>query len=214
MNATELIAEVLEVVDSEGFSDDDALKYLNRAQLAIANRLLLPELADGYDTVTTVVDGFSVALPSDYHKGLFLAQVDDKKVQVFKDLMSLSTTFESVTVTAGDVAAVATNAGNLIYQRVPEETIDIELFYYRKPVKMTDVATSFPDGLTDVDAYDDAILYFTNWKMQNSIESGVEGVKIDTEYNKRGFDEMLDILSLHCVREGVAIAETPANKTW
>lgn len=214
MNAALLVTEVLKIVDSAGFAAADALKYLNRAQLAVANRLLLPDLADGYDTVTTSTSAYSVALPSDYHKGLFLAQVDDEQVNTFKDILSLSKVYGKLTTTAGSIVAVAINAGNLVYQEVPATAADIELFYYRKPVDMTNVDTSFPDGLQDVDAYDDALIYYACWKMYTQVEQGLEGAKIDTKYNEDRWEQMVDRVGLHCAREGVAIADTPANKLW
>ncbi len=221
MNADELIEEVANIVTEPSYDDDEDvfLRYLNQAMNAIAGQLLLPALADGYGTVTTVTDGFTIDLPEDYHKGLFLAQCDGVPVEVFRDLKSIATFFGGLKSSeSGDVAGVVTSARRFIYQRVPTEATDIEIFYYRRPVPMEEGSDSYPDGLfTSVVGNDDldwALIHHACWKIFSKIEQGIDGAKVDTMYHQGLFKERLDDLKDHCIREGQNFATQATNKVY
>ena len=90
MNGTEIVTEIIEIVDDPYYSDRQTiLKYANQSLLDLAGKLLLPDLQDGYDTVTTGIDSFIVNCPSTFLKNLYLAQVDGVPIDVHEDLGSM-----------------------------------------------------------------------------------------------------------------------------
>jgi len=216
MNAEQILDEIEDIVQDPSFGrGGDILPKVNRAQLILANRYLLTGLADGNDTVTTSTSGSSVALPSDYHKGLFMALVDGKEVEIARELKSISTRFNGLSTDTGDVIIVAAAGGRLVYQQVPDVATDIDLYYYRPPVDMTDSASSFPDGISNNEDFDNALIQYACWQLFEKIEHGVEGQKVNTAYHKKNFYEACDAIKLYCYREGENIASPPpVNKAW
>ena len=211
MNAVELIEEVSDIIDDPSYSSVVFLRYLNQAELALAGELLLPDLADGFGTVDTDPAAFSVALPADYHKGLFHAQCDGVEIGVLKNLKSLAARFGSLTVEAGDVAAVAVNGKKLLYLKVPAEATAVELFFYRKPVAMTESGESNPDGFVDNDDFDWALIHHACWKIFSKIEQGVEGAKVGSRYHEDQFNDKRDELDVQCYRVGKSTSSPSVN---
>jgi len=217
MNAPDLISEIIDIVDSEPYDFRDLiLKYLNQSIVSVSETLLLPDLADGHEVVTTAINGYSAPLPDDYHKGLFLANVDGKEIDIHKDLKTLSMMMGTVSAgKTGDVAGVAVNGKNLIYQSVPSAAVDIELFYYRRPGVVEDKKTSFPEGLANNDDFDWCLIHKACSKIFNKIEDGIEGAKVNTNKHEAQFNERLANLDVYAYREGISFPVRPAcNLRW
>ena len=216
MNAEQLITEVADIVQDSSYDNETILAYLNRGQVAVAGALLLPGLADGYGTVTSVVDGYGVALPADFHRELFHAQVGGRPVKVYRNMGMMLHELEKITAQAGQLVAVCPNARRLMYQQVPVSATNVELFYYRLPAAMTDEDdTSRPDGLSmqagvAVEHYDFALVHYAAALIYDRIEDGIEGQKVNTLSHRQQYALRLEEMRLH-VREGRPHAPPPVS---
>lgn len=218
MNAEELIEEVEDIIQDPSYDSEAILKHLNRGQLAIANKLLLPGLSDGHASVNTVLSQNHATLPTNYHKALHVAQVDGLPVKVYNNKALMIADYGKLTTQTGAVIGVTVDSGELVYQRVPATATAVELFYYRKPTPMTESGTSFPDGLggqmADNDDFDFALIHYACWRLFERIEQGLEGQKIDTGYHKNEFYERVGELRLFC-KEGRSHPVPPITKgSW
>jgi hypothetical protein len=220
VNAEELTQEVADIIQDSSYTGETILSYLNRGQVAVAGSLLLPGLADGHSTVTTAVDGYSVALPADFHRELYHAQVDGRPVKVYRNMGMIIHDLEKITAQAGQLEAVCPNAGNLLYQKVPSIAKDVELFYYRLPIDMTDEdENSRPDGLSmqagvALEHFDFALVHYAAAFIFDRIEDGIEGQKVNTLSHRDQYALRLSEMALH-VREGRPHAPPPvAGVNW
>jgi len=216
MNAEELCQEVIDIVDDPSYEDPaDILKRINRSQRRIADLLLLPDLKDGFDTVTTGA-GIEVNLPDTFHKNLFHARVAGKDIEIFKDVVSMSMAREGLSTDSGDVAAVAIKKGILIYQKIPAAATDIELYFYRLPVDMVFLPeVTNPDGAYGNDDFDWAIIHDACVKIFNRIEDRMEGPKANTIAHDEMLKEKIAILDVYCKEHGEVYPKRPSsNLGW
>lgn len=212
MNAEELIAEVIAIVDDPDYQDTEKmLKRLNEAQQAIATKVLLPDLLDGTDDVDTVVDTFQAALPATYHRTLYLAFVGEDQVDVYNDMQSMNLVRGGISLDAGDVEAVCVHSGLLLYQPVPAAVTAITLYYYRKPVDMVERADSFPDGAAGNDDFEWALIHHAASKVFSKIEDGLEGQKANTAAQKSLYEDRVALLDDFAVNVGKSFPKRPAS---
>lgn len=188
MNGKELIDDIIDTVQQEEtYPRTRVLGYLNQALLAIAGRVLLPGLADGAGTVTTVIDSNVAPLPADFHRELHQATADGTPVQISANAGIMLADDFNFDLTAGQVLGVTVMAGNLAYQYVPAVPVDIALRYYRKPTLLADSDTSVPDGLAGSHGMEDdidlALISHVCARIFSKVEQGLEGAKIDTTYH-------------------------------
>jgi len=220
MNAELMIDEVLDIVDDPSFDrEDDVLKYLNLGQVSAAAKLLIPGLSDGYDTVATLVDAYKAPAPADYMKMVHSVSVVGRPVRLCRNFADLVQRYEGLSLDAGEVGAVVISAGQVFYQLVPAVSVDIELFYYRLPTPMTDSLTSFPDGLGSImqaamDNYSQALIHFAASQLYSKIEQGMEGAKVDTQYNFALYNELLAQFNLGHSEEIVHPAPAVGEVNW
>jgi len=226
MNADELVAEVIDIVDNPSYATPaDILKRINRSQRRIADLLFLPDLKDGFDTVITEVGEMEVELPEDFHKNLFMANLDNgTALDIFKDVVTMRMSRSGVLdLDTGDVAAVATKKGFLVYQQVPSAATNIQLSYYRLPIDMVisdseaepPVEASNPDGAYGNDDFDWAIIHDTCAKIFNRIENGMEGSKVNTKKQEELLQEKLVLLDAYCDEQGKVFPLRPStNLGW
>lgn len=212
MNAEEILNEIVDIVAAPSYRDrDKVLKFANEANLAIANRIFLPDLADGFDSVDTVVDDNAVDLPPDYHRGLYLAMSEGKSLDIFEDIKSMSMCMGGISKDAGDLVGVTTTRTSLFYYQVPDAVKSIDLYYYRKPILMTDSSRSFPDGVDDNDDFDLAIIHLASRKITNRIEDGEDGVMINTQNHDALFKQAMEQLEIYARQQGQSFPIRPAN---
>ena len=194
MNGNELVAEVLDWVTDVSFTADDALILLNRGQVAIASRLLLPGLSNGIDTVDTVPGQYAVAVPDDYMKVLYHAQTDNGNPTVYQNIALFMTDFPVIDDSPGTLAGVVVAGRQLVYQSVPTLAKTITLRYYRKPTPMTTRSDSYPDGYefgSDVgENYEKALVHYAAKEIYAKIEQG-DGNKEDTAYHTAEYNRHL-----------------------
>ncbi len=211
MNALELIAEVVDIVDDEGYGDTTVLKYLNQSQRAIADKVLLPDLKNGFDTIEALPSVKFVDLPSDYHRGLYLAFVDGAEIDIHADIKSLSMVNGGLTVESGDIACVAKHGGTLLYQKIPTTPTEIELYYYQKPVDMTDSDASYPDGANGNDDFDWALISFSAHKIFDIMEDGIEGPKVNASSHHSNYVERLKGVDDYATLIGKSVPTRPKS---
>jgi len=212
MNVDGLITEIQSIVDNgASFSDAQILAYLNKANIKIANRLYLPWLENGTDTVTTDTTT-NITMPADFHRNLFMATTEDGgQLTVASGLRALADMVGTIQSDEnGSVSVVCVSAGRLCYQDVPETATDITLFYYRRPAVL-----AIGDDLEwDNDDFDSVLVNYAAWKMFELLEQGEEGQKISTMYHKSEYKEDFDSLKTHCIREGRSFVTPNNNKVW
>jgi len=129
MNAERLVEKVLNTVNYPKLGEDEALAYLNDGQKIIASRVLLPGLSNGAATMHTAIDAYSIDLPADYHRNLYLAQIERRDLPIMLDMRSLSSSTGPIAVnnTPPELLAVAAQAGKFIYQNVPETSVEVAM---------------------------------------------------------------------------------------
>ena len=202
MNGNQLAEEALGLVQDPTFDEDAALLYLNQGMKAVAGAVLLPMLADGYATVQTSLIANTVAMPVDYHRELFQAQIGGYGVRVSasKSLLLATSGLYGVGLASGAVVGVTVDGGQLLYQKVPSVVTNIELFYYRLPVAITASDTSFADGLSVTsesnDHFDMALVHYAASRMFSKVEGGAEGKKANAEYHMEKYAEILAEIDL------------------
>lgn len=210
MNANILIEEFVDIVDDDRYEDTEiALRYLNQANRALADTLLLPDLKSGVDTINTVVGEFLSPLPAEYHRNLYLAFSGGKPLNTHKDISEFPLINGGLSKDVDDVTGVAPFGRNLVYQGVPATVTAIEIFFYRFPVAMIEEDTSFPDGLVGNDDFDWAIIHLAAAKAFDRIEDGFEGAKVNTESHKAQAGERIALIDRFCEKDGELFAYRP-----
>lgn len=212
MNAQEIVQEIKDIVVEPAY-DNSILTYANRAQRFLADNLMLPDLKAGTDDVETATDSNMVALPDDYHKGLYLAFVDGEYVDIHKDMASLVILNGKITEEAGSISDVLVHGSNLMYQSVPATATTVTLHYYRQPVAMTDSSSSYPDGLAGYECFDWAIIHYVVEKIFDKIEDGVEEKKINTMYHRAKLKERMEEIDSFAESNGKLYPMRPSKST-
>ena len=181
MAASDLIADVQDVIQDDAYGEDEIMPLLNRAMTLISNKVLLPEL-EAYADITTVANTQSVALPANYHRELFKV-----KSAVYKDIpifTSPARLFDACGLAlegmAGDVQAVAITPGQTLFlYKVPSTAQTLTVWYFRKPLDMA-ADVDDPDGLPE--QFHDMLSNFACWKLFDKIEDGIEGKKVNADH--------------------------------
>lgn len=213
MNAAEIITEVIDTVDDYAYSSRSLiLKYVNSSQLLIASRLMLPDLNNGLDTVQTVIDGHTVPVPEDYHKGLYMASVGGVGLDIHKTPTDQMLSRGPLDDEEGDVTDVSVAAKTVHYQNVPGVSVDIMLGYYRLPVEMDDSETTYPDGAIGFEEFSWAIIHHSCHVLFNKVEDGMQGAKVNTQAHKALFDEKMFLLEAYAFGQGHLVPMRPAQK--
>ncbi|RLB91957.1 MAG: hypothetical protein DRH10_00575 [Deltaproteobacteria bacterium] len=211
MNGESIVTEIIGIIANPSYKKRDViLEYANQSLTALANILMLPDLKSGYDKVTTVLTDKQVGLPDTYNKGLYLAMVDGKPINIHADIKSMSITLCGVSDDEGDVKDVTVHGANLIYQAIPTTATDIDLYFYRNPLPMTDKRSSLPDGLTNNDDFDWAIIHLACRKIFDRIEDGREGPKTNTLKHEDYYNQRVLALDDYALTEGKAHSTRPS----
>jgi len=222
VNAENLIAEVADIVLGET-TDEVCLAALNAAQMAIAERVLLPGLSDGLATISATTGAMYATIPATYHRRIFMAKntTTGSVVDVYSNIgimAQITEIFPSID-NEGDVISIALHSGRILYQRVPTSTQSISLMFYRLPVDMEDSSTSYPDGMGgsrvagSKEAIDFALIHHAAWNIFEKIEDGMEGAKVNSTRHQGLFEEHMERLSLVCRQEEVQ-ARPMFNRSW
>ena len=171
--------------DDAGFNrSTHLLPLLNEGLLFTARQRPLPELRTE-ETITTVEDQNQVDLPENYHTHLFAVYNEDKKkpCRLCYNLNTLNRMYGNDANTQGAVEAVATEGDAIIhYRRIPDDPEDLRLTFYEKPPLLVDSEESIPKCLPFA-LRRQILVNYVLWQVFESIEDGVEGQKIGTQYH-------------------------------
>jgi hypothetical protein len=173
--------EVKLIVQDDSFTDDMVDNYINDTYLSVIGQCLVPELK-GIDTVVTVLSqsytsltgvtgGFSGNLTRVYNsEGVY--------VSIFNTLENLISS-NGLLTDVGNVIAVALEGTTLWYYPVPEIVETLTLIYYRNPVALVSDSDS-PDAIPEF-LHRQILVNGASSLCFDTIEGGVEGVKINTQ---------------------------------
>jgi hypothetical protein len=202
---SEIAEIVLNIVQDPSLDEDSVLAKLNECAKWLSRVLVLPSL-DTKSIVTTVTNDHSVSLPVDFQRNLYSAD-DGTSINGIGILNSRTQMLDYCggnLSKSGRVRYVAAVGTKLLYTQVPVVATTITLGYQRKPttIRGGTQIDLLPDGFEDI---------FTNyacWKLYETIEQGMEGQKVDTQYYQAlclGLRDELD----NSLKEGVSLPAPP-----
>jgi hypothetical protein len=198
MTAEELEDAVLGIVQDDSFADV-VLDYINQGRGEIAGLVDLPAL-DTVATVNTTASASSVALPTNYHKGLYWVGSAVQKIRIGAgkdDYHNLLAFLENhpVLTQVGLVEDVVIQGVNLLYQGMSADTLTLR--YYKAPTTLVlaaDVPAELPSHL-----HKPLLVSYACKEIYNEIEDGIEGGTPNTDKYDRLFQRALATLSSWCL---------------
>ncbi len=188
MNTSDLLDVIEKKVQDSSFDrEEDFLRLLNDGLLFLAQTYRLPAL-QATDTVDTEADINYVEMPVDYFSNLYHVYNDTMKcpVRLCYTRQTLHRMFVNDFQAQGKVEAVCCEGRILHYRRVPKDPETLTLEYYTVPDILEDSEASVPDCIPE-GLHSQLLLNFVLWKVFDSIEDGVEGQKINTQYYQQEF---------------------------
>lgn len=181
----------------------DIPDYLNQAVSEIAGGLpstlgsvVTPPLPNLFtiDTVETVIDTASVAMPASFQRNLqFATNSAGIEIDVFDSMIEFAQFYPLMTA-SGSVQAVVEQGGRLYYQRIPTAAETLTLHFYKLPTEMTlntDIPTCIPLHLQLP-----LLVNHAAFKLFELIEDGEAGMGVNTARYKTLFLEALHTLEL------------------
>ena len=178
-------------------TDAEIDSFINEALLAVAERVLLPDLDVEAEVVTDTTT--SVELPANYHRGLYACRVEGqtKDPTILTARRQLTDRFPNMLddLDSGDITHVCVADGRLHYYPIPPEPVDVRISYYRKPtplVQDSDVPTCIPEGMQR--------RLITSWVLGEEFditEVDTDGRKVNAGYGERKFDRAIEVLDTH-----------------
>ena len=173
---------------------------LNEAALYIAEKVRLPSLAVGSDTVDTDGTGL-IAMPVTYHYWLYRCNGGTNNVVAVRDgYEELVTIRGGVMTAAGAVADVSVQGPNLYYQPIPAAPETLTLFYSNLPTVFTDDA-DIPTFLPTL--YHKTLAWYALREIFNEIEKDIDGSKPWTDFYSDKLDkDIADLRGLYNASKG------------
>jgi len=212
-SASKLIDDILTEVDDPSFTRPTVLGHLNSCNVELADKILLPDLADGSGTITTLVDDNKVDVPATFHRNIYLAQnTDGTAISVYLSLPLMIGQLGAVTLGLGTVLSLCQIGKSIYYQKVPSSATDISIMFYRTPVAMADETDEYPDGLSNNQSFEECFFHYGCWKLFKTIEQGVEGNKTDTLFHEQEYKKYRNELKLQCRKFTGAQASMPLTQ--
>lgn len=197
-SASKLIDDILDEIQDPAFTRETILGHINSCNQELADKILLPDLADGSGTITTAIDANKVAVPATFHKNIYLAQQDESPVLVYLSLPLMIGQLGAFNLDSGNVTSICNVGQYIYYQNVPSTGVDIDLAFYRVPVGMIDATDSYPDGISNNQNFEDCMFHYGCWKAFKTIEDGIEGAKVNTVYHGQEYMRYRNELKLQC----------------
>lgn len=182
-----IIARVVEIIQDGSFDEDAILEMINEGRVTIAAEAEpgLPYLrADA--TVTTTSAASSVALPTNYHRGLFWVGSASQKRRIgtrigdYHNLMTFMERFPMMDA-AGQIEAVCVDGTNLLYQGRANDTLTLKYFKVPEEIDIADIETATPAELP-VWAQKPLLVAYCCREIYSIIEDGIEGPKTNTDH--------------------------------
>jgi len=190
----DIITDVVDRVQDSSFDETAILRLINEGRFLAAAEVLLPELQQT-STLTTTSLVSSVALPDDYHQGIFWVGSTAHGCRIGErpgDYYNLLTFMERFPPKEGRIDAVCVDGANLLYRDMADDQLVIK--YYRKPTIITSTSaepTELPYHLQRP-----LLAAYCCREIYADIEDGMEGQKVNTAYWGKKFDQaMLELSS-------------------
>ncbi|HBA73417.1 MAG TPA: hypothetical protein DCZ63_14875 [Geobacter sp.] len=186
-----LLARAHKKIDEPDYDDDDVLDFLNEGLLLATNRLYFPGL-QASASVNSVLTGNTVALPTNYQKGLFAARLPNgASLTVKSNLGQILDASGAGYETAGTITMVCEHGVLLAYDRIQTPVTAIKLFYYRKPAAIT-AETLVLDGITPavLERIEKAIVHFAAYSAADIQENGI--VKLGANHHLKKFNDLIE----------------------
>ena len=178
-------------------TDAEIDSFINEALLAVAERVLLPDLDVEAEVTTDATT--SVELPANYHRGLYACRVEGqtKDPTILTARRQLTDRFPNMLddLDSGDVTHVCVADGRLHYYPIPPEPVTVRLSYYSKPPALVsdyDEPSWIPVGMQR--------RLITSWVLGEEFditEVDVDGRKVNAGYGERKFDRAIEVLDTH-----------------
>lgn len=209
--AGDVAESVLDTVQDSAYDEDAVIGLLNQCVRGLSRRLVLPSLeAEG--TVTTVLNGPSVALPANFQRNLYYCKDQSASIHPIEICSSkdqLARYYDDKLIKTGArVLGVAVARPLLYYAPIPTVATTLTLRYQKTPDAIsisTDLDTITPEGFEEI--WENYAL----WKLYSKIEQGIEGQKVDTTYYMNLYLGLFDELS-NSLKEGVSMPAPPVAR--
>lgn len=194
MLAAEIISRVARIIQDDSYSDADILELINEGRWFIAANVEpgLPGLRAS-DTVTTSDTANYVALPDDYHKGLFWvgSAAQERRISTrasdYHNLLTYLERYPAQDIT-GAIDAVCVDGVNLLYQGMADDTLTLK--YFRKPVDIIDKDTEEPGEIPE-HLQAKLLVYYCCKEIFPELEDGADGKTPNTDKYAAKFDRAM-----------------------
>lgn len=215
MIATQLIEQVVSVIQDTSFNEDAILAKLNQGMLETASLVSLPDLAVT-DTVNTLTDANYVSLPQEYQRDIYMvvSLLDERRVDVpghLYDYMGWKRKHPVISLGAAAVLSVAVRGRRLYYYPTPSEAETLQLDFYRFPVDMD--AAGSPDGLP-VEFHAQVLTNYACAEIFTLIEDGIEGPKVNTDHHRNLYMGALSSLAHSLKDQSADEPEYASDSFW
>jgi len=203
---SELALQIQDIVLEDQYGEEEILTTLNRCASFLSTKFVLPSL-DQQGTVNTSTTGWNVAAPEDFQRNMYYAVDSSGRPLSILDSRKQMLQYcgGNVAQTGSKIERVAVVGSTLLHWPVSVEVEPLTLFYQRKPTEITlgEEVDILPAGYADSDTL---FINYACWKLFETIEQGLEGQKVDTNYYMSLFLGMLDDLETYLKHEsGVSL---------
>jgi hypothetical protein len=205
---SELSDIVLNIIQEPSADEDQVIAVFNQCAKWLSRVLILPSL-DTQSPVLTAVDSNAVPLPVDFQRNLYRATDHSivNGISVLNSRQQLIDYCGDNMTKSGKVQYIAAVRPYLYYTPIPIVATSLTLRYQRLPtvIRSNVEIDLLPDG------FDDIFTNYACWKFYETIEQGLEGQKVDTQYYMALCLGLKDELELS-LKEGVSLPPPPIAK--
>lgn len=195
------------IIQDSAYNAEVVLGFLNNGILDVASwdnldsqagmigTILLPELESNEEVVTDVDNPF-VDLPSTYHKNLYQVTCNEQPspIVILPNRKALLERWDGDLSHSGPVQDVAIAGSNLFYQPIPEEAINLTLWFYARPTLLIkhdpedadDIPTCIP-----LEFHRDLLVNYAVKEIYDEIEDGIDGQKVNTKRYEGKYQQAL-----------------------
>lgn len=194
-----MIESVQRKVRDASYGPEDILALFNRGineiagwkntrpEFGLHGEILLPNL-ETVAPLDTAADLANIDLPDTYMKNLYMVSQPSKvPILIWSSMQELLRQWEGTLVNSGpNVEDVTIMGGQLYYQPIPTEVLELYLYFYRKPDVLTLeagsglVPTDIPACLPE-DLQEDLLVNYAAMEIYDEIEDGLDGQKMQTQ---------------------------------
>lgn len=202
--------------NDESFSVEEIDAEINEGLKYVSRNVALTAL-EATGTFDTELNTDVVSIPTDWNYQRRLHNATSSAVKRIKVATSINLLRNKYPISLeygpeyGDVDILAIFNNQITYYPIPQEVQTVTCKFYQNPtplVEDTDIPTCLPDG-----THIDLLKNYALWKLNEIIEDGVEGAKVNTRYYKNEFKEALGELDDH-IDEGQSSTDPIRDNGW